>query len=197
MKYTVRYGDNLRMIAQVYLGDAERWADIALLNNLSYPFISDSVMEGSASPGDEIHLPLEEGVIETDDSSFGTDLSLSTDKVNLSYGRGGDLGVGADGDYSLISGMDCLKQDLTHRKMTPVGTVPYHPSYGSFLGNIIGSKKDENWRTKAVLETERTLLCDPRISEVSSILVEDLPTGMKIDYSAVAKGIKFKVGGVE
>jgi len=197
MQYVVRYGDNLRMVAQTMLGDAERWAEIALLNDLSYPYISDSPMEGSATPGDILYLPLNDEEIVASNSTFGTDLLLSTDKVNLSYGRGGDLSIGADGDYSLVHELDCLKQDLAHRKMTPLGTVPYHPSYGSFLATIIGSKKDANWRTKATLETERTLRCDPRITDVTSIIVEDLPTGMKIGYTAVSKGIEFRAGGVE
>lgn len=197
MKYIVKYGDNLRMIAQTYLGDAGRWEEIAYLNSLSYPYLSDYDIEGTANPGDSITVPTEEDNTYIEDATFGTDLHLSSDKVNLSFGRGGDLSVGADGDYLLISELDCLKQDMAHRKMTPVGTIPYHPTYGSFLATLVGSKKDANWRTKAILETERTLRCDPRVSDVTNLVVEDLPTGAIIRYTAVAKGLKFEVGGIE
>lgn len=197
MKYTVKYGDSLRMIAQNELGDAERWSEIAEINRLSYPYISESVRKGVATPGDTIIVPVEEYEGYAEDPTFGTDMFLTSDRINMSFGRGGDLLVGADGDYLLISELDCLRQDLSHRKMTPLGTLPYHPSYGSLLADIVGSKKDSNWRTKAILETERTLRCDPRISDVSNLTVESLPTGMSIKYTAVAKGLKFDVGGIE
>lgn len=197
MKYTVKYGDSLRMIAQNHLGDAERWYEIASLNKLHYPYISDSYGVGVAGPGDTLTLPVEQEMEEVEEETFGTDLSLSTDRVNLSFGGGGDFAVGADGDYSLLSELDCLRQDIYHRKMTPVGTLPYHPGYGSHLATIIGSKKDSEWRTKAALETERTLRCDPRITDVNGLVVDNLPTGLSISYTAVAKGVKFNVGGVE
>jgi phage baseplate assembly protein W len=196
MQYTIKYGDTLRMIAQRELGDAELWTEIADLNNLSYPYISDTPADGVVTPGDTIYLPDVNNTSATEETSFGTDLALSTDKVNLSYYRGGDLTVGVDGDYQLVSELDCLRQDLAHRKMTPLGTVPYHPTYGSNLTTIIGSKKDENWKIKAQLEVERTLKCDPRVTDVKDVTIQDLPTGIRIDYTAVAKGIVFRGGGV-
>jgi phage baseplate assembly protein W len=196
-KYTVRQGDTVRMIAQRELGSAELWIDIVSLNNLSYPYVSDIPGTGIAVPGDELIIPVDSSIEIQEETSFGTDLHLSTDKFNLTLASGGDLTVGVDGDYSLVAEMDCLKQDLSHRKMTPLGTLPYHPTYGSELTTIVGSKKDVNWKIKAQLETERTLRCDPRISDVRDVAVEDIPTGVKIDYTAVAKGVIFRAGGVE
>jgi len=198
MQYTIKYGDTIRMIAQRELGNADLWTEIIALNNLSYPYISDTPADGVVTPGDTIYLPvLDTEDIPAEEVSFGTDLALSTDKINLSYYRGGDLTVAVDGDYQLVSELDCLRQDLAHRKMTPLGTVPYHPSYGSNLTTIVGSKKDENWRIKARLEVERTIKCDPRVTDVRDVTIEDLPTGIRIDYTAVAKGIVFRGGGIE
>lgn len=197
MKYTVKYGDTIRMIAQRELGDAELWTDIVTLNNLQYPYITDVPTEGSASPGDVIEIPLQDDLEVESKTSFGTDLRLSTDKFNLTSGAGGDLSTGADGDYELVAEVDCLIQDIKHRKMTPVGTLPYHPEYGSELATMIGSKKDANWRIKSQLETERTILSDPRVTSVDKIEIEDVPTGVKIDYTATASGIRFRSGGVE
>ena len=39
-RYMVVQGDTLQSIAQTQIGDAARWGDIALLNDLSYPYLS-------------------------------------------------------------------------------------------------------------------------------------------------------------
>lgn len=196
MKYTVKYGDTVRMIAQRELGNAELWMDIVSINKLSYPYISDISGTGVATPGDIIELPVDESIEVQRDVSLGTDLFLSTNQLTLSDGAGGDFNVGIDGDYQLVSELSCLKQDLSHRKRTPMGTLPYHPNYGSELTTMVGNKKDANWRIKARLEAERTVRSDPRITDVRDISIDDLPSGIKIDYTAVTKGIVFR-GGVE
>lgn len=197
MKYTVKYGDTIRMIAQRELGDAELWIDIVTLNGLSYPYISDMPSVGVATPGDDILLPVTESLEIQQETTFGTDLRLSTDKVNLTSGRGGDLSIGLDGDYELVSEVDCLRQDIAHRKITVLGTLPYHPTYGSELTTMVGSKKDANWRIKAQLEAERTVRSDPRITDVTSMSVDGDSSEVRIEYTATAKGISFKSGGEE
>ncbi len=196
MDYTIKYGDTLRMIAQRELGDAELWTNIADLNNLSYPYISATPGTGVVTAGDVINLPIVQDLTITQIPTLGTDLFLSTDKVNISYGYGGDFSVGVNGDYDLVAELDCLQQDLAHRMMTPLGTVPYHPEYGSDLTTMIGSKKDSNWKIKSQLEISSTVQCDPRVTAVNNIVVTDIPTGIKLDYDVSSKGIILTAGGV-
>lgn len=195
--YTIKAGDTLQMIAQVQLGDASLWMSIATLNNLTYPYISSTVGTGVVTPGDDILIPSTSTSTQQDQTTFGTDLYLSTDNFNITSGNGGDFGVGLDGDYTLAVEMDALTQDVTHRLMTPVGTLPYHPEYGSRLTTYVGAKKDENWKTKAQLDISSTLKSDPRITDVTDISVVDIPTGIKLDYTANANGVTFKPGGVQ
>ena len=195
MKYTIVQGDSLRMIAQRELGDAELWIDLAELNNLQYPYISDTPSTGVLSFGDTLNLPIEEVLEVEQTTSLGTDLKLTTDRTVLSFGKGGDLVVGVNGDYDLVAEMDCLSQDLLHRTIVEEDTVPYHRSYGSKVNAMIGSKKDENWRIKTELEFSRMAKCDPRIVDVTNIELRDLPTGIKIGYTAVTREQVVNLGG--
>lgn len=43
LNYTVRQGDQLERIALKYMGDASNWVQIAILNSLDYPYISDDL----------------------------------------------------------------------------------------------------------------------------------------------------------
>lgn len=43
LAYTVRQGDQLERIALLYMGDAANWLQIAILNSLDYPYISDDL----------------------------------------------------------------------------------------------------------------------------------------------------------
>ena len=183
------------MIAQKELGDAERWEEIAELNNLQYPFIDSTSYSGVVSYGDIISLPIEETIEIEQTTSFGTDLKLTTDRTVLSFGKGGDLSVGVNGDYELVSEMDCLSQDLLHRTLVEEDTVPYHRSYGSKVNTMIGAKKDENWRIKTEIEFSRMAKCDPRIVDVTDIILRDLPTGISIEYTAVTKEQVASLGG--
>jgi phage baseplate assembly protein W len=190
MRYTIVMGDTLQTIAQRQLGDASLWMKIAEDNNLSYPYIAKQSSPGVLSPGDTIVLTLEDNIV-NDAPSLGSDLKLASDRFSLTNGRGGDLTVVA-GDYELVHEEECLTQDTFHRLSTPVGTIPYHPSYGSELVELIGRKKDINWKKKAELEISRTAKCDPRVTEVLDITVDDMASGARIEYTAEATGILFR-----
>ncbi|MDD3906475.1 MAG: baseplate J/gp47 family protein [Candidatus Omnitrophica bacterium] len=53
IEYNVKAGDTLQVIAQKYYGDALRWYEIAMLNNLDYPFITeeDSFQKDTTAAG--------------------------------------------------------------------------------------------------------------------------------------------------
>lgn len=201
-EYVIKDGDTLQMIAQRTLGDASRGMELAVLNNLKYPFIvglGEEIQEGVKTIGDTILIPAEvEHDVPVDEIkddiyalAFGSDLLLTTDKTNLSFNHGGELVTDIYGDLQTVSGIKCLYQDLVHRLITDVGTLPYHPDYGSRFMQIVGNKKDSTWKQKAVIEVARTFRSDPRVVDVKNIDVEDVPTGIKVNCIVVTSISEF------
>lgn len=199
-KYTIVAGDTLSMVAQKTLGDATRSMELAIINDLNYPFIveiwEETTEEGVKRPGDTLLIP--SGVSPYDpvelpilDDPFGTDLLLTTDKQNLSFGISGEFETNLYGDLKTVSGVTSLKQDLIHRLVTEVGTLPYHPEYGSNILRIIGNKNDSTWRDKAVIEVNRTFRSDHRVADVTNTQVTDLGVGMVISCIIVTSSSSF------
>lgn len=56
-----------------------------------------------------------------------------------------DLEINSDGTIKTVTGADKLKQDIVKIILTPIGSVRYHPWYGSSVGeNMIGQIIPEN-----------------------------------------------------
>ncbi|WIT25826.1 hypothetical protein [Bacillus phage SPO1L1] len=202
-RYTVMAGDTLQGIAQTQLGDASRWTELAVLNDLRYPFISDvgESIPNTITPGSPLFLPQDMTYDDTTDNDvdsyedelFGTDLALTTSDTNFSYMAGGDLETTLSGDLQTVSGLESLKQDLIHRLITPIGTLTYHPTYGSNFLDIVGSKMDSTWRTKASIELSRCFLCDPRVVNVMDIEVYRITTGITISCTIVTSTVAISI----
>lgn len=203
-EYTITSGDTLQMIAQKLLGDAGRGMELAVLNDLQYPFIGsigDKELEGVKKPGDSIIIPIEvSSDLAVEDinedlytRALGVDLMISTDKVNLSFGGSGELSTDISGDLQTVSGVKTLHQDLIHRLTTELGTLPYHPNYGSKFLSIIGNRKDYTWKQKAVIELSRTFKSDDRVVDIKDIIVDFIPVGIVISCVVVTAITKFVV----
>jgi len=197
-KYTVREGDTIRGIAQKVLLNANKWSDIVIYNQLDYPFIVgmgyyNSLGVNVKKPGDVILIPVEilsSSVTNVDvnagDLIFGSDFMLSRDDSNLSQAGQDDLKVDTSTlDYAVVSGIQCLKQDLVHRLRTKKGTLVYHPEYGSNFMEIIGNKGDTNWRDKAVIELIKTFRSDSRVVDVLDVSVTSLDESVSISCKIV------------
>jgi len=61
--YTVGLTDTIYSIATTVLGSWRRWAEIALVNGLKYPYISRTGGPYQAKPGDQIQIPLEDSTM--------------------------------------------------------------------------------------------------------------------------------------
>ena len=170
-KYTIKMGDTLQSIAQTLLQDTSKWVDLALLNNLDYPFISDSLttLPNVKSFGDTIFVP-----ISVDDNDTTELLLEDPDFASLGsdfYLKDGDLDVDINGDIRLVSGIDCQQQDLVNKLSIELGTLPYHPNSGSRLNAVIGNKTNKHWLDKATVELTRTFKTDPRVVDVKDVEV--------------------------
>lgn len=204
LKHTITEGDSLQSISVKYLGNASRGLEIAILNDLDYPFIVSIQETPSKSSvktaGDTILIP-----VEVDDTYDLKDVSDNLDSIvlgsdillrdsntsNLSYMSGGEFEVNSYGDLQTAQGIDSLVQDLLHRLITEIGTLPYHPTYGSTFLKIVGNRNDTEWRQKAVLELARTFRCDPRVVDVRNVALSLISTGIAISCTVVTASTEF------
>lgn len=201
--YTICHGDTIQSVSQKVTGDASMWHEIADFNKLDYPFISNNLSgcEGRnvKTIGDTIKVPVKKAdgdiVMYTNavEEILGYDLLLTTDKTTLSHTTGGDLEAGLYGDIIPAVGVECLHQDLVHRLITPRGSLPYHPHYGSDLMNLIGQKKSVGWHQLVSVEIKSTLRCDPRVIDVTNLIIRDFLTGVHIECDILTEVSEFKL----
>lgn len=69
----------------------------------------------------------------------------------------GELVAAADGDAQLVSGLDCLVQDIRHEAMTYPGDLFYDPDYGYGLQDFIQAPSTELSRLELTERIKRRL----------------------------------------
>lgn len=158
-----RRGDSLQDVALRELGDAARWVDLADLNDLAAPWITDD--PALAGPrvllaGHPIRIPASapqvSGVVADETDILGTDVAL----------RNGQLEADIAGDLVLVSGTTNLRQAILHRIDTAVGELVFHPAYGCGVKQLLGARADAVTNGLAALFVDRALRLDPRISRM-------------------------------
>lgn len=182
-KYYISDGDTLQSIAQMVLGNANQWYDIATYNNLVYPYISEIPQDNVATIGDTIIIPI------SNDTNYdmSADSLSDTQKSNLSaYVLGKDLSLIDDTsaiksrgttdeiislessgkDLSIVTGYDNLVQALLVRLNTPVGSLLLHPEYGNNFSDILGQSNTLSNINKLKVGIEQTLRKDSRVADV-------------------------------
>jgi hypothetical protein len=145
---TLPAGVDLEQIALEELGDATRWVEIAELNGLKAPFISQDLTftgKNVLVPGDTLLIP-QENIFGFSENPDGKDIpsteglsavekSLGTDfKLNDSF----DLDLANNGDLSVISGTGNMAQAIVLKIQYEKGEVRNHPRLG--VGVQVGSK---------------------------------------------------------
>ena len=176
------YGDTMQAIALRELGDASRWVDIAALNKLRPPYLSDILAaDGVLLTGSLIRIPsaTQAKVTTTDpDLVFEVDVKLSDD---------GQVVMGPTGDFDTVSGLANFKQALRNLLNTDTGELMFHPSYGTKRRQIIGTV---NGPTAALLGSayaKTALASDSRVQQVISSVAK--VQGDKISITAVVQPI--------
>ena len=87
------------------------------------------------------------------------------------YLNNGDLQVNQSGDLSWIAGFDNLEQALIHRIRTVIGSLIWHPEYGSNLELIVSRPNTKTLRSFIYTEILNTLINEPRIKNINKLLV--------------------------
>ena len=189
-KYVISQGDTLQSIVQGILGDASQWYDIATYNSLIYPYINrlevpEYNIEGVAQVGDTILIPIPEGnssysidedTLTPQQKNSITTVALGSDLSVIQYtgdieGRGSTDELvhlsASSGTLNRVGGYDNLTQSLLLRLNTPKGSLILHPEYGSTIGSILGQRNTEATVNKILVNVEKTIRQDTRVSNVS------------------------------
>lgn len=184
-------GDTLQRIAARELGNANRWHELAWINELTSPFITNDIDEVSDTvllAGSLIRIPAPVGV-----NTDATDLDLIYERDCKLVSR--RLADDGSGDFAIASGTDNLKQQLSHRVITPRGQALRHPEYGCLvwqlhgkvtgpIANLLGAKfvkaaVEADYRVTGVTRsTAETVGDTTRITAVANAIA-----GGKIDIS--------------
>lgn len=178
-KHYVSYGDTIQSIAHTTTGDVSGWREIVRYNNLTYPYIVDTVEEKLQNPehwvtyGDLIIVPYEASIGEFNPSN------LNNGDVEQLYASilGIDLDVMSEDftitttdkkDLKTSSGIDNLKQAIIMQLLTPRGSLLMHPRYGSDLHYMFSKATAQN---AIIVENEivATIKQDPRVESVSVV----------------------------
>ncbi|PWC44270.1 hypothetical protein [Azospirillum sp. TSO22-1] len=180
-RVATRVGDSLQAIAAREMGDAARWPDLAQINNLMPPYITDDpALAGSQVllSGAPIMLPTaappSTGVADAH-SMFGCDIALTNGRIEVTDG----------GDLRLTEGVANLNQALRHALATDPGDLLFHQGYGCPARTLIGRPGGEVNNQLAAMFVARTLRADPRVARVENPTADIQGDGIAVTATAV------------
>jgi hypothetical protein len=157
----IHFGDNLRAIALREMGDAGRWVDLVLLNELRPPYIAEEAAFGVLAYGDPILVPSPTSGISADVDAaalFGADLLTNNKRLEVE-----------NGDFALVSGVTNLSQALGNRVMVGKRELEFHPEFGSHVRELIGKVTGPAAAQLAAFYVKSALLEDERVDTVQSV----------------------------
>jgi len=178
------HGDTLQAVAWREMGDPNRWPELIWLNQLSAPYITDDpgrVAPGVILSGAQIKVPAPGGF--SDPAVSGNDAVYEADCKLVA----GQLTLTADGDIAVVSGVDNLRQQLTHRISTPTGQASRHPEYGCKIHQLKGVKNAPTASRLGAEYVRSALLADYRVNSVPTS--KAVVSGDAIRISAVAEAV--------
>lgn len=174
-----RYGDTLRQIALRELGDAGRWIELAELNELRPPYITEDALSrpGVLAYGASIKIPAPASIISASAEPrtvYGVDLRLT----------GGGLGV-RGGDLKLVEGVPNLVQALQHRIAVEKRELGFHPEFGCYVRTLIGASNGQVSARLAAFYVKSALIEDERVDEVPSCVAEVLGDQIRVTATVI------------
>lgn len=163
-------GDTLQAIAMRELGDASRWVDLASINRLRPPYLTDDAAQAS----DRVLLTGSVIVVPATSSAAPDAESTSPDHLyKLDLGLvSGDLQATDSGDLLVFNGQANLRQALVHRVITERRELLFHPEYGCLVRTVIGSVNGPTAGVLAAQYVRATLRADPRVKEVIGVTAD-------------------------
>jgi hypothetical protein len=191
--YQLRRGDSLEHLASAFLGAVARWSQIALLNDLVFPFLETDrdfapaefdpsefeeddfltkpqpdrtgVADGVKVTGEVIWLPPDAHVPGRDSPFLAEDVELFGRDIAV---LNGVLQITTDGDVITVAGKPNIVQALGQRIRTVRGELLLHRDYGIERRLAIGVEGTWGNVVLSGLELARTVAQDPRVTGVTN-----------------------------
>lgn len=173
------HGDDLQAVAAREMGDANRWAELVWINNLSWPYLTDDpqrVVAGVLLSGSLLKVPSPAGFTEDKGDVYESDCVL----------RNKLLDADESGDFAIASGVDNLTQQLRHAVVTPRGQARRHPGYGCLVWRLLGTVNGPPAGLMGAEYVKETLLSDYRVTSVTNAIAEIDADGLRISAEANA-----------
>lgn len=191
-QHIIVYGETPQIIAEREMGDVNKWVDLVKFNNLRYPYIVDTPEERAkdlshlVTIGNKIIIPKEKTLDDIDTTKLpkrdrnlleqivlGTDIKIDSYMKTINAHGAEDeiieMTGNGKGDLELAKGYDNIKQLLLLRLLTPKGSLPLHPDYGSDIQSIIGERNNLNTADKLNDIIQDCLETDYRIKSATLI----------------------------
>lgn len=175
------HGDDIEAVASRYLGDANLWYQIAWINNLVWPYLTDNpdlVATGILLTGSFIKVPAATGVY-TQQAEAGQVYERDCELMK------GQLQI-KNGDLAVLTGAANLKQQLKHRIDTPMGQLRRHPEYGCSIYRLKGKKISETTNMLGAEYVKAALLGDYRVDSVNNVTATVTGDVLRVAARAVA-----------
>lgn len=181
--HIVAYGDTLQSISSALLNDVSRWVEIAVINDLEFPFISENGEPKTKSVGQQLLVP-DEGqfqdvipsneIFDTYEDAMGKDISLfpEDDVFAVFSEETGEISSNLLGDINVVRGFRNLRQSLILRLSTPKGSLLHHPEYGTTILSILGKRGNSEVLHRLKIEIERAIRSDDRVEDITFDLFE-------------------------
>jgi hypothetical protein len=208
--YNVKGGDTLPNLAARFLGDARKWRTIAVINNLSFPYLSEQGQPGTKRIGDELLMPsLSKAPIqrtlvpilgaspdEPAASRFlGTDFAIEDVSPSGRLQKLFDIPIDVEGgstDVKLVSGVPNLVQACLQRLTTERGTDHLYGRMGR--KRTIGSGIPPLDRELSAFRVTEAVAADPRIASIQNVrLTESSADVLDVEFDAEVRGFSDKV----
>lgn len=201
-EWVIEQGDTLVNLAARFLGDARLWKYIAVFNDLSHPYITETGLPGTRRVGDTILIP-----------NFSSPPAVSANPVTLGvrleepaviHALGRDLRMdpvdrdtydlvvdveGGSVDLKAVGGVPNLQQALRTRIITERGTDVLYRNLGA--ARVVGLGVTEVDLETAQIRLGEAILGDPRVAGLQAIKLElEAPDSVVADVTAEVRGLQ-------
>ena len=183
---SIQRGDTLQRIAAREMGNATAWTQLAWLNDLVPPFITDDEAlagERVLLSGGLIRIPALAG-----ESAQTAATEAQTLLVDCALVHGQIAIDEATGDLRLVSGRDNLKQAIDLRLRTDMGELIFHPEYGCKLPRRRGRKNNAPTLMLARKDAQEALLNENRLRRLDRITASSAgdALGVQVDVTPIS-----------